>query len=270
MNVLNQPAFKVLIAEDEDMMRERLISQLKQCYPQAQIVAIAENGNDAWDLWLEHEPDVVFLDIQMPGLSGLAVAERIRARSHIVFVTAYDQHALQAFEHAALDYLLKPVTLERLEQTIKRLIERIKDTNDPNATSSQTIANTQSSAQVAALNTIASATEKKTNPKWLRASVGKQIRLIHLNDILFLQSDTKYTRVVTKEGEAYIRTALKDLIEMLDPENFWQIHRGTVVNAHAIESAERIDSERLEVSLKNCGERLTVSRSFSYLFRESN
>jgi DNA-binding LytR/AlgR family response regulator len=162
------------------------------------------------------------------------------------------------------------VTLERLEQTIKRLIERIKDTNNPNATSSQTIANTQSSAQVAALNTIASATEKKTNPKWLRASVGKQIRLIHLNDILFLQSDTKYTRVVTKEGEAYIRTALKDLIEMLDPENFWQIHRGTVVNAHAIESAERIDSERLEVSLKNCAERLTVSRSFSYLFRESN
>lgn len=266
MNESNQPSFKVLIAEDEDMMRERLISQLKQCYPQAQIVAVAENGNDAWDLWLEHEPDVVFLDIQMPGLSGLAVAERIRGRSQIVFVTAYDQHALQAFEHAALDYLLKPVTLERLEQTIKRLIERI----NANTSTSQTVAITENSKQSAALHSIASANEKKTSPKWLRASVGKQIRLIHLNDILFLQSDTKYTRVVTKDGEAYIRTALKDLIEMLDPEIFWQIHRGTVVNAHAIESAERIDSERLEVSLKNCAERLTVSRSFSYLFRESN
>lgn len=270
MNDLSHPTFTVLIAEDEDMMRERLITQLKQCHPQAQIVAIAENGNDAWDLWLEHEPDVVFLDIQMPGLSGLAVAERIRARSHIVFVTAYDQHALQAFEHAALDYLLKPVTLERLEQTIKRLIERIQNTSK---SASQTAENSVSKSHAEALNSIANVnqtSEKKTKPKWLRASVGKQIRLIHLNDILFLQSDTKYTRVVTKDGEAYIRTALKDLIEMLDPEIFWQIHRGTVVNAHAIESAERIDSERLEVILKNCTERLTVSRSFGYLFRESN
>ena len=267
MNELTHPAFKVLIAEDEDMMRERLISQLKQCYPQAQIVAIAENGNDAWDLWLEHEPDVVFLDIQMPGLSGLAVAERIRGRSHIVFVTAYDQHALQAFEHAALDYLLKPVTLERLEQTIQRLVERLQNSGK---TTTQYSENSPSALQSEALNSIANANEKKSKPKWLRASVGKQIRLIHLNDILFLQSDTKYTRIVTKDGEAYIRTALKDLIEMLDPENFWQIHRGTVVNAHAIESAERIDSERLEVSLKNCTERLLVSRSFGYLFRESN
>jgi len=267
MNELTHPTFTVLIAEDEDKMRERLISQLKECYPQAQIVAIAENGNDAWDLWLEHEPDVVFLDIQMPGLSGLAVAERIRGRSHIIFVTAYDRHALQAFEHAALDYLLKPVTLERLEQTIQRLIERMQNSGKP---ASYTSENSASALQTEALNNIAGASDKKAKPKWLRASVGKQIRLIHLNDILFLQSDTKYTRVVTKDGEAYIRTALKDLIEMLDPEIFWQIHRGTVVNAHAIESAERIDSERLEVSLKNCTERLMVSRSFGYLFRESN
>ncbi len=258
----NYPAFKILIAEDEDMMRERLISQLKQCYPQAQIVAIAENGNDAWDLWLEHEPDVVFLDIQMPGLSGLAVAERIRGRSHIVFVTAYDQHALQAFEHAALDYLLKPVTLERLEQTVKRLVNRVA-----NAAKTPAIIPEQQSA---ALTSIENTQQSKSKPKWLRASVGKQIRLIHLNDILFLQSDTKYTRVVTKDGEAYIRTALKDLIELLDPEIFWQIHRGTVVNAHAIESAERIDNERLEVSIKHSTERLPVSRSFAYLFRESN
>jgi DNA-binding LytR/AlgR family response regulator len=266
MTELTHPAIKILIAEDEDMMRERLISQLKQCYPQAQIVAIAENGNDAWDLWLEHEPDVVFLDIQMPGMSGLAVAERIRGRSHIVFVTAYDQHALQAFEHAALDYLLKPITLERLEQTVKRLIDRINTSGKATTQSSE---NSESDLHAAALNSIANVNEKKTAPKWIRASVGKQIRLIHLNDILFLQSDTKYTRVVTKEVEAYIRTPLKDLVDMLDPEIFWQIHRGTIVNAHAIEAAEKIDSERLQVCLKDCAERLTVSRSFGYLFKES-
>ena len=261
-------SFTILVAEDEDMMRERLISQLTQCCPDAKIIAVAENGNDAWDLWLEHEPDVVFLDIQMPGMNGLTVAERIRGRSQIVFVTAYDQHAVQAFEHAALDYLLKPVTLERLAQTVERLVERIKALG---TTSSAPPENKQSEQQTAALNAIANANldEKKTATKWLRASVGKQIRLIHLNDILFLQSDTKYTRVVTKEGEAYIRTPLKDLVEILDAEVFWQVHRGTIVNAHAIESAERIDSERLQVCVKHCAEKLTVSRSFAYLFRES-
>lgn len=258
--------FTILVAEDEDMMRERLIAQLTQCCPQGKIVAIAENGNDAWDLWLEHEPDVVFLDIQMPGMNGLAVAERIRGRSQIVFVTAYDQHAVQAFEHAALDYLLKPVTLERLAQTTKRIVERFESSS-----AEATKSGDQVQRQTSALNSIveANASEKKAPTKWLRASVGKQIRLIHLNDILFLQSDTKYTRVVTKEGEAYIRTPLKDLVEMLDAETFWQIHRGTIVNAHAIEAAERIDSERLLVCLRDCAEKLTVSRSFAYLFRES-
>ena len=263
-----KPHFTILVAEDEDMMRERLISQLAECCPQGQIVAVAENGNDAWDLWLEHEPDVVFLDIQMPGMNGLAVAERIRGRSQIVFVTAYDQHAVQAFEHSALDYLPKPVTLERLSHTTKRLLERIGTAHGEGETPS---GSEQAKLQASALTAIAeaNANEKKPPTKWLRASVGKQIRLIHLNDILFLQSDTKYTRVVTKDGEAYIRTPLKDLVEMLDTEIFWQIHRGTIVNAHAIEAAERIDSERLLVCLKGCAEKLTVSRSFAYLFRES-
>lgn len=259
-------SFTILVAEDEDMMRERLISQLAQCCPQGKIVAIAENGNDAWDLWLEHEPDVVFLDIQMPGMNGLSVAERIRGRSQTVFVTAYDQHAVQAFEHAALDYLLKPVTLERLAQTTKRIVDRFES-----SCAEPTKLSEQAQRQASALTSIAEATgnEKKPQTKWLRASIGKQIRLIHLNDILFLQSDTKYTRVVTKEGEAYIRTPLKDLVEILDAETFWQIHRGTIVNAHAIEAAEKIDSERLSLCLKDCTEKLTVSRSFAYLFRES-
>lgn len=173
--------FTILVAEDEDMMRERLIAQLTQCCPQGKIVAIAENGNDAWDLWLEHEPDVVFLDIQMPGMNGLAVAERIRGRSQIVFVTAYDQHAVQAFEHAALDYLLKPVTLERLAQTTKRIVERFESFGAETTKSGD-----QVQRQTSALSSIAeaNATEKKPATKWLRASVGKQIRLIHLNEHL--------------------------------------------------------------------------------------
>ena len=192
----------ILIAEDEPLMRERLLSQLAQAWPEARIVAVAENGNDAWDAWLEHEPDVVFLDIQMPGLTGLEVARRIAERSHIVFVTAYDQHALEAFQRGAVDYLLKPVDLAALERTIERLR---RHTQPP-------------AALAPVLKEIAQAAPQRL--KWLKASVGKQIRLINVNDVLFLQSDTKYTRVVLSDGEALIRIALKDLLEGLDPELF--------------------------------------------------
>lgn len=269
MSVTSPSMITVLVAEDEDFMRERLLAQLSKLWPQANIVAVAENGNDAWDMWLEHEPDVVFLDIQMPGMNGLAVAERIRCRSHIVFVTAFDQHAIQAFEQAAVDYLLKPVELTRLGIAIDRLQQRMERarTQGPNDGTNQMDRKGLASAQAAIQ---ASHQETKTAPlRWLKASVGKQIRLIHLQDVLFLQSDTKYTRVVTKDGEAYLRTPLKDLLEQLDPEIFWQIHRGTIVNAHAIQAAERIDTERWQVSIKSSNEKLNVSRSFSYLFRES-
>ena len=264
----------ILVAEDEDFMRERLLSQLAQVLPDANIVAVAENGSDAWDLWLEHEPDLVFLDIQMPGLSGLEVAKRIRGRSQIVFVTAYDQHAVQAFEHAAADYLLKPVEQARLALAVERVQQRLqleaasqKAEDTDQALSDQS--NTEAMRLLKALESL-QVSNRPTPSKWLKATVGKQIRLIHLDDILFLQSDTKYTRVVTKDVEAYIRTPLKDLLSQLDPDIFWQIHRATIVNAHAIEAAERIDSERLQVSIKGCSEKLFVSRSFTYLFRESS
>lgn len=240
----------ILIAEDEPLMRVRLLSQLAQAWPEARIVAVAENGNDAWDAWLEHEPDVVFLDIQMPGLTGLEVARRIAERSHIVFVTAYDQHALEAFQRGAVDYLLKPVDLAALERTIERLRRR-----------------TQPPAALApVLKEIAQAASQRL--KWLKASIGKQIRLINVNDVLFLQSDTKYTRVVLADGEALIRIALKDLLEGLDPELFWQIHRGTIVNAHAIAVVERVGSERLQILIKGSSEVLVVSRTFTHLFRD--
>lgn len=239
----------ILIAEDEPLMRERLLAQLAQAWPQAHVVAVAENGNDAWDAWLEHEPDVVFLDIQMPGLTGLEVARRIAERSHIVFVTAYDQHALEAFQRGAVDYLLKPVELTALERTVDRLRRRVQ----------------APAALAPVLNELARPAPQRL--KWLKASVGRQIRLINVSDVLFLQSDTKYTRVVLADGEALIRVALKDLLEGLDPELFWQIHRGTIVNAHAIAAVERAENERLNVLVKGSSEVLTVSRTFAHLFR---
>jgi len=204
-------------------------------------------------------------------MSGLDVAQRIRARSQIVFVTAYDQHAVQAFEHAAVDYLLKPVEPNRLALAVERVQQRLSQQAGDQKTSIANVADVANQPAMQQLKSLESlqASNKPAPTKWLKATVGKQIRLIHLDDILFLQSDTKYTRVVTKDVEAYIRTPLKDLLELLDADTFWQIHRATIVNAHAIEAAERIDSERLQVSIKACAEKLIVSRSFAYLFRES-
>ncbi|OEZ62053.1 LytTR family DNA-binding domain-containing protein [Duganella sp. HH105] len=243
----------ILIAEDEALMRERLLAQLAQAWPKARIVAVAENGNDAWDAWVEHEPDVVFLDIQMPGLTGLEVARRIAERSHVVFVTAYDQHALEALQRGAIDYLLKPVDIASLERAVARLKQRTQQAP---------------AALGGVLAEIKLAKAPAQRLKWLKASVGKQIRLINVSEVLFLQSDTKYTRVVLADGEALIRVALKDLLEGLDPELFWQIHRGTIVNAHAIAAVERLDNERLQVLVKGSDEVLAVSRTFAHVFRD--
>lgn len=246
---------RVLIAEDEPLMRERLQGLLHEHWPQAELVAVAENGNDAWDDFLAHEPDVVFLDIRMPGMSGLEVAARIGMAAHVVFVTAYDQYAVDAFEAGAVDYLLKPVDAGRLTKAIERIRAKLaQPPSDLAAILSQLKAAVPAQAQ--------------ERLKWIKASVGKQIKLIHVDDVLFFQSDTKYTRVVLADSEALIRTPLKDLLGGLDPERFWQIHRGTMVNVHAIAAAERIDAERMQVLVKGCSEKLPVSRSFTHLFRE--
>jgi DNA-binding LytR/AlgR family response regulator len=245
----------VLIAEDEPLMRERLVAMLAQAWPEAQIVLVAENGNDAWDGFLEHAPQVAFLDIRMPGLSGLDVAERIGKGAHVVFVTAYDQYAVDAFDAGAVDYLLKPVQADRLDRAVARLREKL-------------------GAHPADLRDLlrhlkaALPDAPREKMKWIRASVGKQIRLIDVADVLFFQSDAKYTRVVTAGFEALVRIPLKDLVSGLDPEVFWQIHRGTMVNVNAIAAAERIDAERLQVLLRGHPEKLPVSRSFTYLFRD--
>lgn len=245
----------VLIAEDEPLMRERLVTMLASAWPEAKVVLVAENGNDAWDGFLEHAPRVAFLDIRMPGLSGLEVAERIGKEAHVVFVTAYDQYAVDAFDAGAVDYLLKPVQADRLARAVARLREKL-------------------GAHPADLRDIlrhlkaALPDAPREKMKWIRASVGKQIRLIDVADVLFFQSDAKYTRVVTTAFEALVRIPLKDLLGGLDPAVFWQIHRGTMVNVNAIAAAERIDAERLQVLLRGHPEKLPVSRSFTYLFRD--
>ncbi|WP_313169664.1 LytR/AlgR family response regulator transcription factor [Massilia oculi] len=245
----------VLVAEDEPLMRERLLGMLATAWPEAQVVAAPENGIDAWDAWLEHEPQVVFLDIRMPGMSGLEVAERIGRRSHVVFVTAYDQYAVDAFDAGAVDYLLKPIQPGRLDKALARLREKLDARPDDVGKVIQQVRE-------------ASPGPKREKLKWLKASVGKQIRLIDVDEVLFFQADSKYTRVVLDGSEALVRIPLKDLVGGLDPGLFWQIHRGTLVNVNAIRAAERVDAERMQVLLRGSDEVLPVSRSFTHLFRE--
>lgn len=246
---------RILIAEDEPLMRERLLGMLADAWPEAEVVVVAENGNDAWDGFLEHEPDVVFLDIRMPGLSGLEVAERIGTSAHIVFVTAYDQYAVDAFDAGVVDYVLKPVQADRLERAISRLRSKLG------------AAPVEIGDILRQLKT-AIPEPQREKMKWIKATVGKQIRLIDVNDVLFFQSDTKYTRVVLAGSEALVRIPLKDLMSGLDPQQFWQIHRCTMVNVNVIAAAERVDAERLQVLLRGSDEKLPVSRTFNHLFRD--
>jgi DNA-binding LytR/AlgR family response regulator len=243
------------VAEDEPLMRERLLEMLALAWPEAEVVLVAENGNDAWDGFLEHEPEVAFLDIRMPGLSGLEVAERIGDLAHVVFVTAFDQYAVDAFDAGAVDYLLKPVQADRLHKAVARV--RGKLSGRP-ADLGDLLHHLKAALPGA----------RQEKLKWLKASVGKQIRVIDVDQVLFFQSDSKYTRVVLPDSEALVRIPLKDLLGGLDRERFWQIHRGTVVNANAIAAAERVDAERMQVLLRGCDEKLMVSRTFAHLFRE--
>lgn len=246
---------RVLIAEDEPLMRERLAGMLASCWPEARVVLQAENGNDAWDGFLEHEPEVVFLDIRMPGLSGLEVAERVGDSAHVVFVTAYDQYAVDAFDAGAVDYLLKPVQLDRIERAVARIRAKL---SKPPADLGELLRHLKAG--------LPGAPAEKM--KWIKATVGKQIRLIDVDEVLFFQSDSKYTRVVLAGSEALVRLPLKDLLGGLDRERFWQIHRGTLVNVGAIAAVERVDAERMQVLLRGCAEKLPVSRTFTHLFRD--
>ena len=246
---------KVLIADDEEAPREHLRRLLNNQWPESQLVAACANGVDAWDEALALEPEVCFLDIRMPGLTGLQVAQRLSALQdppQIVFVTAYNDHALAAFEAGALDYLVKPLDAERLDRTIARLQQRrLQPANTP--------------PDLQAL--LQQLLPRRTAMRPIQASVGKEVRLIAPEDVIYFESDARYTRVVTADIEALIRTPLKELIASLDPEQFWQIHRSVLVNSRAVQSALRIDENNMQLSLKGRSEKLPVSRQFQGLFK---
>ena len=245
-----------LIAEDEPLMRERLLAALKETWPELEVTGIAKNGVEALELWRKLRPDVAFLDIRMPGKTGLEVAAEIGDAAHLVFITAYDEYAVKAFESGAADYLLKPVEVDRLAAAVARVKKRL------NAVPADL---TGLLGQL--LNQGAKAGASKL--KWIRASLGNHTRLINVEEVLFFQSDTKYTRIVLKDSEALVRTPLKELIEGLDEEVFWQVHRGVIINAHAIDRAVREGPEKLVVHIKGHKEKLPVSRQYFHLFKQS-
>ena len=242
------------IAEDEPLMRERLKEHLAQAWPTLAVVAEAEDGDQALTLFEAHRPDIAFLDIRMPGTDGLDVAAAIGARCHVVFITAYDQYALKAFEAGAADYLLKPIEADRLATMVERLTRKLA--TPP----------VELGGLVAQLR--ATLTAEAGYMKWLKAAVGKQVKLIAVADVQYFQSDTKYTRVVLAGGDALIRTPLKDLLAELDPKQFWQVHRGTIVNLDAVSSVLREDAEHQYILLKTRPERLPISRQFTHLFKQ--
>jgi DNA-binding LytR/AlgR family response regulator len=247
-----------VVAEDEPLLRQALLDQLAQAWPQLQVVAACEDGASALEALAEQQPHVAFLDIRMPGLSGLdvaAAAAQVSPRTQIVFVTAYDQYAVDAFERGAIDYLLKPISAERLAATVQRLQSRAES---PDA-----------EALAALLERLgqqlpSDAAEPLT---WLTASAGRETRLILVDEVAYFRADNKYTTVVTADGEALLRTPIRELLARLDPALFRQIHRSTIVNLKAIAGIVRDDSGRGTVRLKSRPETLTVSAPYMALFR---
>ena len=244
-----------IIADDEALMRANLREQLAIAWPELDIVAEAADGDEAVSLCATHHPDVAFLDIRMPGRTGLDAALDIGDETRIVFVTAYEQHALAAFEAGAVDYLLKPIDPSRLSQTIDRIEKNLRQPQEPLEGLLADLRRTIKPADARYM-------------RWIKATVGRELRLLNVDDVVYFQSDTKYTRVVLAQSEALIRTPLKELLGGLDPEMFWQIHRGTLVNVASIASVSRDGPEKQSVHLKGRGEKLPVSRQFFHLFRQ--
>lgn len=243
-----------ILADDEDLPRSELRRLLAETWPQLTILAECEHGTDALEAILKLEPDIAFLDIRMPGLSGLEVAKVAAGRCRVVFVTAYDEHAFDAFEAGAIDYLRKPVARSRLETTCARLRERAG----------------QPLPDVSALMTELDRRlrgESAQRIRWISASVGDTIRIIPIDDVLYFQSDEKYTRVVTAADDALVRKPLKELVEGLDPEQFWQVHRNCVVRAAAIARIRRDEMGKISIALKDRPELLKASQAYAWRFK---
>ena len=245
------PAASVVIAEDEPILRAELEARLKVLWPELRIVGQAGNGVEAVAMVERLRPQVLFLDIEMPGLNGLEVARQVDGRCHIVFITAYDVHAVAAFERGAIDYVLKPYDNGRLSLALKRVRERLV---------------TAPPAMEDLLRELALASRPKEYLRWIKASRGSEVDLIMVGDIQYFQAEAKYTTVYTAAREAIIRASIKELIADLDPNSFWQIHRSTVVNVEAIESVNRSLSG-MRVKLRGSQIKLPVSDAHRHLFK---
>lgn len=247
-----------IVADDERLMREQLVARLKVAWPELAIVGEAVNGRDAVAMARSLEPDFAFLDIRMPEVDGLQAATLLSGHTHLVFVTAYDEYAVRAFDEGAVDYLLKPVDPERLARTCQRLRDRLQQSPPPMDALLRELAQRLGTGTAAL----------RDYRRWVQASVGSSIRMIPTTDILFFRAEDKYTRVQAVGFEALIRKPIKELLEELDPNEFWQIHRSTVVRVDAIAQVSRSLGGRQLVHLRGSDEKLEVSRSFSHLFRQ--
>jgi DNA-binding LytR/AlgR family response regulator len=250
---------RAIIADDEAPLRASLKKKLASLWPDLVICGEAEDGFRAAELIEERQPNVAFLDIRMPGDSGIEVARKTSGMCHVVFITAYDEYAVDAFESEAIDYILKPVTEERLKITIRRLQKRISSMPAPSPGLKET------------MERVLRALESRKPParlQWIKVQHGDGVRLIPAEEICYFQSSDKYTIVMTKEGESLIKKSITSLSKELDPDTYWQIHRGTIVNVNQIDKVHRSFMGRQTIKLKNRPETLTVSRSYSHLFKQ--
>lgn len=243
-----------IVAEDEPILRTQLETKLAKLWPDLEIIASVGDGAAALEALEDRQPDFMFLDIQMPEMTGVEVARHVGARCHVVFVTAYDEYAVQAFETGAVDYILKPATDERLAVTIERL--KAKLAQPPR----------DLKAILAKIGEHVGA--RKERLLWIKATIGQNLRLIPVAEVLFFQSDEKYTRVVTAETEALIKTPIREILDGVDPELFWQIHRSTLVNVNAIAAVTRDFRGQAHVKIKGKDDSLVVSRIYSHLFKQ--
>lgn len=255
-----------LIADDEPLLREHLARRLQRAWPELNIVAQARNGREALELFDEHQPQVVFLDVHMPGMNGIEAARGIGARAQIVFVTAYERYAVQAFEQGAIDYLVKPLDDTRLASTVQRLKSRVA------ANTAGAGLPLERDQLMPWLEQLAQQLQAQAAPRsylqWIKASVGQSVQLIAADQLVFLRSDEKYTLVVWDGGEALIRKPIRELADELDPASFVQIHRSVIVALARVARVVRGANETAELHLHERREILPVSRSYLHLFRQ--
>ncbi|GGX09265.1 putative response regulatory protein [Undibacterium macrobrachii] len=276
---MNMHKITAMIVDDEAPMRAHLRSKLNQIWPELSIIAEAQNGIVAIEEAEKLQPQIIFLDIRMPGKNGIEAAAQLAQNAILIFVTAYDEYAIQAFERGAMDYLLKPIDVERLQQTCQRLQQRIAEKNTSQLALSNTnqdqikveqLKQEHQSKQVEQLLTqlMQQQIQQKEYLRWIQASVGSSLRMISTKEILFFKSDEKYTLVQTEQAEFLIRKTLKELEDELDPKEFWRIHRSTLVRVSAIAEVTRDFRGRQMLGLKGCSEKLEVSRNHTHLFQQ--